>query len=346
MTSNAFDASTTRTPIRWGVLGAANIARRRVIPALQASEHSRVVAIASRRAESARQIASELHIPRAYESYEALLADPDIDAVYIPLPNHLHVEWTTKAAYAGKHVLCEKPIALNADEARTLLAVRDATGVQIGEAFMVRSHPRWDAVRKILESGRIGELRVVSAHFSYFKKDESNIRSRADWGGGALLDIGCYPILLSRVLFQTEPISVMATIDRNPITHVDAVVSAMLRFPDGTANFTCAGELVLHQRMELLGTAGRIDVPVPFNPPEELPTAIVIDDGRDLVGSGAATTMIDVANQFVLQGDAFVRAIRGEAPFPMSLEDSVANMSVIDALFRSAASGTWETPRS
>jgi predicted dehydrogenase len=293
-----------------------------MIPALRASAHAQVLAIASREQASAERHAAELGIERAYGAYEALLADPDIDAVYIPLPNHLHVPWTIAAARAGKHVLCEKPIALSAAEARQLLQVREETGRCIVEAFMVRSHPRWHEAMALVHAGRIGALRHVSGHFSYAQKSTANIRSKVEWGGGALLDIGCYPTLISRWMFGAEPLEVMATIARDPQTGVDALASAILRFPHGTASFTCSGALVLHQSMTL-----------------------IVDDGRDLLGAGIERLETPIANQFVLQADAFARATAGLGDVPMTLEDSIANMAVLDALFRSAESGRWESPR-
>ena len=332
-------------PVRWGILGAANIARTRMIPALRQSARSQLLAIASRDLATAQRAANEMNIPRAYGSYEELLADPDIDAIYNPLPNHLHVPWSMRAALAGKHVLCEKPIAMTAPEARELMRVRDRTGVQICEAFMVRSHPRWHAAKSLVDAGRIGSLRMINGHFSYSKKDGTNIRSKIEWGGGALLDIGCYPIALSRWLFDAEPVDVMATVDRDPEFGVDRYVAGILRFANGTASFTCSGQLALAQSMQLLGTLGRIDVDLPFNPSETVPTRLVIDDGRDLHGGGAETVSFDPCNQFVLQTDAFVAAIHGLGTVPVALEDSIANMTVLDALFRSAETGRWETPQ-
>ena len=197
-------------PVRWGILGAANIGVRKVIPAMQRGTRSRMIAIASRDLAKAQAAASELGIPRAYGSYEELLADPEIEAVYNPLPNHLHVPWTIRAAEAGKHVLCEKPIALSADEARQLLEVRARTGVQIGEAFMVRNHPQWLAVRELVAAGRIGQLRVVAGHFAYFRRDPNDVRSVREWGGGGLMDVGCYPISMARLAAGCEPIECKA----------------------------------------------------------------------------------------------------------------------------------------
>jgi predicted dehydrogenase len=332
-------------PVRWGILGAANIAVRKVIPAMQRGARSHVVAIASRTLEKARTAATALGIPRAYGSYEELLADPEIEAVYNPLPNHLHVPWTIRAAEAGKHVLCEKPIALSADEARTLLDVRARTGVQIGEAFMVRNHPQWLAVRKLVASGRIGDLRVVAGHFAYFKRDPNDVRSILEWGGGGLMDVGCYPITMTRWLFGEEPEAVIGLVDRDPELRVDRIASALMRFSSGRqATFTCAMQLAHYQRMQLHGTRGRIEVQIPFNAPNDRPCRIFVDDGRELGDRSAEAIDFPVVDQYTLQSDAFSAAIRGEGTVPVGVEDAVGNMSVIDAVFRSADSGRWEPP--
>ena len=332
-------------PVRWGILGAANIGVRKVIPAMQRGTRSRVVAIASRTLGKAQAAAKELGIPRAYGSYEELLADPEIEAVYNPLPNHLHVPWTIRAAEAGKHVLCEKPIALSADEARTLLDVRARTGVQIGEAFMVRNHPQWLAARELVASGRIGDLRVVAGHFAYFKRDPNDVRSILEWGGGGLMDVGCYPITMTRWLFGEEPDSVIGIVDRDPELRVDRVVSALMRFPSGgQATFTCAMQLVHYQRMQLHGTRGRIEVQIPFNAPNDRSCRIFVDDGRELGDRSAEAIDFPVVDQYTLQGDNFSAAIRGEGVVPVGVEDAVANMAAIDAVFRSADSGRWERP--
>ena len=329
-------------PVRWGVLGAANIALKQVIPAMQLSGISQIAAIASRDIKKARAAANALGIPRAYGSYQDLIADPDIDAVYNPLPNHLHVYWSIRAAEAGKHVLCEKPIALTATEARELLAVRDRTGVLIAEAFMVRAHPRWIAIRELVRNGRIGELKLIVGHFSYFRRDPRDIRSRVEWGGGALLDIGCYPTTLSRWLFDAEPLEVIAMVERDPEMGIDRLASALLHFPAGHATFTCAGQLVPYQRMQIFGTAGRIEIEIPFNPPGDYRGRVFIDDGADLRGSTVETVEFDAVNQYTLQGDRFSQAVRGTGTVPVPLEDAIKNMAVLDALFRSAETRTWE----
>jgi predicted dehydrogenase len=332
-------------PVRWGILGAASIGVRKVIPAMQRGARSRVVAIASRSLAKAQKAASDLGIPRAYGSYEELLADPEIEAIYNPLPNHLHVPWTIRAAEAGKHVLCEKPIALSASEARTLLDVRARTGVQIGEAFMVRSHPQWLAVRELVASGRIGDLRVVAGHFAYFKRDPNDVRSVPEWGGGGLMDVGCYPITMARWLFGEEPEAVIGIVDRDPELRVDRIVCALMRFPaGGQATFTCAMQLVHYQRMQLHGTSGRIEVQIPFNAPSDRPCRIFVDDGRELGDRSAESIDFPAVDQYTLQGDNFSAAVRGEGSVPVSVEDAIGNMAVLDAIFRSSESGRWERP--
>jgi predicted dehydrogenase len=329
-------------PVRWGVLGAASIATRRVIPAIQQGRHSRVVAIASRDLAKARAAAESLGIGRAHGSYEELLADPDVEAVYNPLPNHLHVPWSIRAAEAGKHVLCEKPIALSAAEARELLAARDRTGVRIGEAFMVRTHPQWGVARDLVASGRIGELKLITGHFSYYRRDPADVRNRVEWGGGALLDVGCYPVTMSRWLFGAEPVEVVGVLERDREFGVDRLASAMLRFPDGQATFSVGGQIVHHQRMQLFGTRGRIELEIPFSPRADRPARLLVDDGRDVVGSGAEVIELPGVDQFTLQADRFSEAVRGRGEVPVSLEDAVANMAVLDALFRSAETRRWE----
>ena len=254
--------------LRWGVLSTANIGLKKVIPAMQKGQFTTVAAIASRDLAKARKAADALGIPTAYGSYEELLADPNIDAIYNPLPNQLHVPWTIKAAEAGKHVLCEKPLSLTVAEAETLLAVRARTGVKIGEAFMIRSYPQWLRLRELLGEGRIGELRSIVGFFSYFNIDPANIRNHVEFGGGALMDIGCYCIHASRFAFAQEPTRVVALIDRDPAMQHDRLTSAILDFPGGQSIFTCSTQLVPYQRIQFLGTNGRIEIEIPFNAPE------------------------------------------------------------------------------
>jgi predicted dehydrogenase len=328
--------------IRWGVLSTANIGVKKVLPAMQRGQLSSIAAIASRDLAKARAVATQLDIPTAYGSYEELLADPNIDAIYNPLPNQLHVPWTIKAAEAGKHVLSEKPIAMSADEARTLLAVRERTGVLIGEAFMIRSHPQWLRVRALMDEGRIGTLRSVAAYFSYFNTDPANIRNQPETGGGALYDIGCYCIQSARYAFGAQPTRVCGLIDRDPQLGTDRLTSALLDFPAGQAIFTASTQLVPYQRVQLFGTKGRIEIEIPFNAPPDRPTRLFIDDGSDITGSHIVTETFPVVDQYTLQGDAFSRAILEGTPVPVSLEEGIANMAVIDAIFASAKSRQWE----
>jgi predicted dehydrogenase len=331
-------------PVRWGILGTANIAVSKVIPAMQRGERCDVLAIASRDLDRGRAAAAALGIPCAFGSYDELLADPEIEAVYIPLPNHLHVPWSIRAAEAGKHVLCEKPIALSATEVGDLVIARDKAGVLMGEAFMVRTHPQWLAVRELIAEGRIGDLRLVTCTFSYFKRDANNIRNRDDYGGGGLMDIGCYAVNLSRWLFDEEPMEVIADVELDPDLRIDRLTSGMMRFPGGQATFTCATQLVPHQRMQIFGTTGRIEVEIPFNAPPDRATRIFVDDGRDVFGGGVESIELPVVDQYTLQADRFSEAIRGMHSIPVPLEDAIANMAVIDALFRSAETRCWQRP--
>ncbi len=330
--------------VRWGVLGAAAIAVKKVIPAMQKSEWSEITAIASRDLGKAQEAARALGIAKAYGSYEELLADPEIEAIYNPLPNQLHVPWTIKAAEAKKHVLCEKPLSMTVAEAKTLLPVRERTGVKMGEAFMVRTHPQWIRARELVLSGRIGKLRSIQGFFSYFNANPVNIRNRVETGGGAMMDIGCYLVHNSRFIFGEEPTRVMALVERDPEMKTDRLTSGILDFPSGQSIFTCSTQLVPYQRMQFLGTQGRIEIEIPVNAPIDRPTRIFIDDGRDLFGSGIAVESFPVCDQYTLQGDAFSRAVREDSEVPVSIEDGIKNMAVIEATFRSAETGRWEIP--
>ncbi|HEY6447810.1 MAG TPA: Gfo/Idh/MocA family oxidoreductase [Acidobacteriaceae bacterium] len=328
--------------LRWGILSTAAIGLRKVIPAMQRGQYTTVAAIASRDSDKARAAASSLGIPTAYGSYEELLADPNIDVVYNPLPNLLHVPLTIAAAEAGKHVLCEKPLAMSEAQARSLLEVRDRTGVVIGEAFMIRSHPQWLRARQLIDEGRIGTLRAVTAVFSYFNTDPANIRNQPETGGGALYDIGCYCIQAARCGFGQEPTRVVGLIDRDPQLKTDRLTSAILDFPAGHAIFTCSTQLVPWQRVQFLGTRGRIEIEIPFNAPPDRPTRLWIDDGSDLFGGGITTETFPIVDQYTLQGDAFSKAVMDGAPPPVTLEEGIANMAVISAIFDAAESGQWK----
>ncbi len=328
--------------IRWGVLGVAGIAIKKVIPAMQKGERTEITAIASRDLERARGAAKALAISNAYGSYEELLGDAKIDAIYNPLPNHLHVPWSIKAAQAGKHVLCEKPIALTAKEAEDLIAVRDSTGVKIGEAFMVRTHPQWLRAREIVRKGDLGELRVITSTFSYFNADPNNIRNVPEYGGGGVMDIGCYPITMSRFLFEREPFRVVGLIDRDPNMGTDRLSSALLDFAPGQAVFTCSTQLVPFQRMQIMGTRGRIEVEIPYNIPPDQPSRIFIDNGSELAGRNARIEEFPILDQYTVQGDEFSRAIQENREVPVPLENALNNMRVIEAVLRSSETGQWE----
>ena len=309
--------------IRWGILGVANIATKKVIPAMLHATRAEVSAIASRDQRKAEAAARDLGIPQAYGTYEDLLADPDIDAIYNPLPNHLHVPWSIRAAEAGKHVLCEKPISLNTAECRDLIAARDRTGVKIGEAFMVRTHPQWLRARDIVRSGRIGPLRSILGFFSYNNTDPHNIRNIAAYGGGGVMDIGCYPITISRWMFDEEPINVMAAVDYDPVMKTDRLASAILEFPSGQSIFTCSTQLAPYQRMHFFGTRGKLEVEIPFNAPPDRPCRIFVD---------GETEEFPVCDQYTIQCDAFSQAIQENLEVPVPLEDALKNMAVIEKI--------------
>jgi len=328
-------------PVVWGVLGTAKIALDKVLPAMRQSDLVDVRAIASR-SEAKAQVAAQAHgIQRAYGSYEALLADPEVEAVYNPLPNHLHVPLTLAAAAAGKHVLCEKPLALHAEEA---LALRDAAArVHIEEAFMVRHHPQWQRARELVRQGRIGRLRAVQVFFSYFNDDPANIRNQADIGGGALYDIGCYAILSARYLFEAEPSRVVALVDRDPVLGTDRTTSALLDFEHGRhLGFTVSTQSSPYQRVQAVGTTGRIELLIPFNAPQGGEMRIAIDGSGALDGSGIVTETLPAADQYRLLVEAFSHRVRGLDAPAWGLQDAVAQMRVIDALRRSELSSRWE----
>lgn len=329
---------------RWGILGVAGIATKRVIPGMRKSDSLEITAIASRDLNKAKTAASELGIPKPYGSYEELLADPEIDAIYNPLPNHLHVSWSIKAAEAGKHVLCEKPISMNTGEVKTLIAARDRTGVTMGEAFMVRTHPQWLRTRDIIRSGDLGGLKLITSKFSYFNKAQENIRNITEYGGGGLMDIGCYPITMSRFLFEREPKRVLGLFDRDPEFGTDRLTSALLDYNPGQAIFGCSTQLVPSQSFEALCASGRIELEIPFNTPPDEEAHIKVDDGSALGGRNARRESFEACDQYQLQGEVFSLAIQGKAAVPVSLEDAYANMAVIEALFRSGETNRWEQP--
>jgi len=326
--------------LRWGVLSTAGIAREKWIPGVRRAPEQRgeVVAIASRDEAVARAVATELEIPRAHGSYEALLADPDVDAVYIPLPNHRHLEWTIAAARAGKHVLCEKPLALTAADAEQMVGACEQAGVVLMEAFMYRLHPSWIAVREMLAAGRIGRLQAVQSWFSYYNDDPRNIRNIADAGGGALYDIGCYSVNLSRMLFGAEPERVEAAIVRDPDMEIDVITSALLVFPGGgQATFTCSTRSESDQRVHIVGTEGLISIGIPFNIPPDRPTHVFVTQGGDPpVAPNVERHTFAIADPYGVEADAFARAVLDGAPVPTPPADAVANLRVIERIFAAA----------
>jgi predicted dehydrogenase len=323
--------------VRWGILSTAGIATGKVIAGMQHADRCEVLAIASRDERRARDAASSLGIPRAYGSYEALLADPDVDAVYVPLPNHLHPEWTMRAARAGKHVLCEKPLAMTAAEAREMVAACEDAGVRLMEAFMYRLHPSWVAAREVVASGRIGSLVAVDTWFSYFNDDPANIRNIREAGGGALYDIGCYAVNLSRMLFGAEPTGLKASITRDPDSGVDIVTSAILEFATGVATFTCSTRMEPEQRVDIYGTRGRIRIPIPFNIPPDRPTSVlIVAGGEPPVSPGVEERTFPARDPYAVESEAFATAILDGGPLPTPPADAIANLEVIEALFAAA----------
>jgi predicted dehydrogenase len=323
--------------VRWGILSTSGFARTKILPALRRAAHVELVAIASRDTARARAIAAELGIPKAYGSYDELLADPEVEVIYNPSPNHLHVPWSIKALEAGKHVLCEKPIGLSCAEAETLLAVaRRHPRQKIMEAFMYRLHPQWRRAVAIVRGGGVGEPRVVQSLFSYFNDDPANVRNQAGLGGGALMDIGCYTISIARFVFGAEPRRVLGLIDTDPRFHTDRITSALLDFAGQTASFTCSTQLQPYQRAHVLGTEGRIEIEIPYNAPPDRPCRIWHQRGDH-----SDEIAFDVCDQYTIEGDELSRAILDDTPVPTPLEDAVANMRVIDAVFASAREGRW-----
>lgn len=325
------------TKVRWGILSTAAIAKRAVIPGLQKGESNEVVAIASRDSQRAREAAAELGIAKSYGSYQDLLDDPEVDAIYNPLPNHLHLPWSVRALEAGKHVLCEKPIGLNSLEARELLEVaRAKPELKVMEAFMYRFHPQWQRAIELVRSGALGRLQTIHSFFSYFKTDASDIRNQSQIGGGGMLDIGCYCVSLSRLLWAAEPRRVLGVVEFDPELQIDRLASALLEFPEGTATFTCATQLQPYQRVQALGGRGRLEIVRPFNAPPDAEMHLLLEHGGE-----QEVLRIPPADQYSIQGESFARAILEDRPVPTPLEDAVANMQVIDAVFESSRRGVW-----
>ncbi|CAN5714068.1 Gfo/Idh/MocA family oxidoreductase [soil metagenome] len=327
--------------VRWGILSTARIAREKVIPAMFKGVGIDVVAIASRAEDAALEAADALRIPRAHATYEALLEDSEVDAVYVCVPNHLHVTWTIRALEAGKHVLCEKPIGMDTEDAERLVAAAARfPELKVMEAFMYRFHPQWIEARRLVDDGAIGRLQHVHSHFSYFKLDPTNIRNQVEAGGGGLMDIGSYDVSLSRFLFDREPDRVVASVDYDPDLKIDRLVSALLDFGEGrTATFTCGTQLIRHQRAQAFGSDGRVELEIPFNAPQDGPTRLWHE-----TESGTCERVFDRVDQYTLQVEAFSNAIRDDTPVPTPLADAVANMRTIDAIVESGRTRGWVSP--
>lgn len=322
---------------RWGVLSTSKFAQTKIIPAMKHCQHAEITAIASRNLEAAQEAAQRLEIAKAYGSYEELLADTELDVIYNPMPNHLHVEWSIKALEAGKHVLCEKPIGLSSAEGQRLLdAARQHPTLKVMEAFMYRHHPQWQRAKQLVTAGKIGELRTIQSFFSYFNTDASNIRNQADIGGGAMMDIGCYNVSLSRFIFGEEPKRVLGIVERDPQFQTDRLSSGILDFGRGTATFTCSTQLSPYQRVNIFGTEGRIEIEIPFNAPPDKPCKIWLQQGSEI-----EEIILDICDQYTIQGDLFSLAVLNDTPVPTPLEDAVANMKVIEAVFESSERGSW-----
>jgi len=301
------------------------------------SEYCDVIAIASRTIEKVQTVAENLGIPKAYGSYDELLTDPDVDAVYNPLPNHLHVPWTIKALEAGKHVLCEKPIGLTAGEAETLQAVAGRhADLKIMEAFMYRHHPQWQRVRRLVTEGKIGTLRAIQSFFSSYNVDPGDIRNRAGMGGGALLDMGCYCISIARFIFDAEPQKVWGMMENDPQFKTDRTTSGVLGFAEGISTFTCSTQLTPYQRVHIFGTEGKIEIEIPINAPSDKVCRIWLQRKGEL-----EEIDFEICDQYLIQGDLFSQAVLHNIVMPTPLEDAVANMKVIDKIRRSTQSGNW-----
>lgn len=324
--------------VRWGVLGTAKIAREKMIPGIRGTANGTVEAIASRNLEQAENTAKKLNIAKAYGTYAEMLADPEIDAVYIPLPNNLHIEWAVKAVRAGKHVLCEKPVGLTSKEALELVSVsRENPGAKVMEAFMYRFHPQWVKAKALVDGGAVGNVKTVQSFFSYYNADPQNIRNKLDAAGGALMDIGCYCVSFPRFLFGTEPVRVVSSVERDPVMKTDRLTSAILDFPLGrSSTFTCSTQLMPYQRAHIFGDTGHIEIEIPVNAPKDTPSRIIL---RTI--NGAEEFRFDPVDQYALQAEAFAAAILADAPVPTSLMDAVNNMKAIEALFRSEAENGW-----
>lgn len=325
------------TKIKWGVLSTAKIAREKVIPGMQSGEHCEIIAIASSNREKASAIAKDLNIVKVHDSYEELLSDNEVEAVYIPLPNHLHIEWALRAIEADKHVLCEKPIALSSKDVERLIAAAEhKPNLKIMEAFMYRLHPQWQKAKDLVLSGDIGKVVNIHSYFSYFNVDPNNIRNNRDFGGGAMMDIGCYCLSLSRFIYGEEPDKVLGHIDRDPVFNTDRHASGILSFGNRTASFSCSTQSAPYQRVNIIGTEGRIEIEIPFNAPNNEPTKLWLHKKEE-----TREIEFDIVDQYGIQGDLFSRSIKDDSPVPTPLTDALNNMKLMEAFFKSADTQQW-----
>lgn len=323
--------------VRWGIVSTAKIGTVKVIPAMQRSPYCEITAIASRESGKAAAAAKQLGIAKAYGSYEELLADPDIDAIYNPLPNHMHVPVSIRALEAGKHVLCEKPVGMNVAEAEQLLAAsKKYPKLKVMEAFMYRHHPQWQKALALVKEGKIGELKTIHSFFSYFNTDPANIRNNADVGGGGLMDIGCYCISLARFIFNKMPKRVVGIVDYDPATKTDRLASGIMDFSPGTATFTCSTQLVPYQRVNIYGTKGRIEIEIPFNAPPDKPCRLWLS-----ANDKTEEIQFEICDQYTIQADLFSQSILNDTAVPTSLSDAVENMKMIEAIVRSDKENGW-----
>jgi predicted dehydrogenase len=333
----------TDRKIRWGIVSTADIGMKKVNPAIMQSQHSEIVALASRDLGKAKAALTELGLPnaRAYGSYAELYADPNVDAIYNPLPNHLHVPETLAAAKAGKHVLCEKPIAFTAEEAAQLKQA--PKGVLIAEAFMVRHHPQWQRAREIVRSGELGRIHAVRVAFFYYNDDPQNVRNIADIGGGGIYDIGCYCVISGRYLFETEPKRVVALVDRDPKFGTDRLASVIADFGDGRhLSFICGTQTSGRQTVEAYGPKGSLEIVIPFNAPPNEMTAILVGSGGPMDRSLHRREILPPVDQYTVEAEDFALAVLGQKPLLFGIDDAIKQMQVLDAIFRSEKSGSWE----
>jgi predicted dehydrogenase len=326
--------------LKWGVLGAAKIALEKVIPAMAGSKNYEVYGISSRTKVKAEHAAKKLNIPKAYGSYEELINDPEINVVYNPLPNHMHVEYTLKCIEAGKHVLCEKPIALKAAEVEKLIAARDKHKVKVGEAFMVKTHPQWVKTKELVQKGNLGKIKLVQGTFSYFNTNPDNIRNIDAYGGGAIWDIGCYPVTTSRFVLGEEPKKIVAMIEFDKEFGTDVLSSFILHFPSAHAVFAVSTQIVPYQRMHFFGEEKELEIKIPFNAPKDRSCIIQINPG-DIYEEKLENIRFEICDQYRIQADAFSKAVINNSEVPVPLEDALANTKVLEALFTSAKEGRW-----